>query len=515
MYQVKHISPSQIKTWRTCQRKWWYEKVAGIRQESTPAQRLGTDVHELLEHYVAYGKVLPDNFAGQIAKAALPIVNEEAKCEHQFTIPLVDGIVGTGRIDFTHFGVIEDLKTTSSMRYAKTPEELKTDPQAIMYLWAAQNDGALAFFTPINRFSHLIVETKAPHPIKRVDCELTDAEIAEGMEGIKKDALEMREAAKSKVETTRYNLDACRMYGGCHLRETCARSGLFYTPTKKDGETMGILDSLRDKKKANLVQKGPPAPEPEPMPEVAEPSRINPPDGVGETVALDPPTMKKGRSKSEVPAWCPNHAGVSTTSLKKAQAIEVWEALKAIVYNHPTDIDLKSMYSLLDWSPDGKMATEVKTQVRSLIEALPKGFTPKVAVASEPVASEPVASEPVASEPVASEPVASEPVASATVKKGWLFIGCRPEFHISDSIHLDELLTPIRKAVQNADPDKRHWLLISDYGVNGSCRVAATLEQLIRNGAEIPPVILADEKLPGHAEAITVLRATHNPVKGI
>ena len=278
---------------------------------------------------------------------------------------------------------------------------------------------------------------------------------------------------------------------------------------------MGILDSLRDKKKANLVQKGPPAPAPEPMPEVAEPSPINPPDGVGETVALDPPTMKKGRTKSEVPAWCPNHAGVSTTSLKKAQAIEVWEALKAIVYNHPTDIDLKSMYSLLDWSPDGKMATEVKTQVRSLIEALPKGFTPKVAVASEPVASEPVASEPVASEPVASEPVASEPVASATVKKGWLFIGCRPEFHISDSIHLDELLTPIRKAVQNADPDKRHWLLISDYGVNGSCRVAATLEQLIRNGAEIPPVILADEKLPGHAEAITVLRATHNPVKGI
>ena len=504
-YQVNHISPSQIKTWRTCQRKWWYEKVAGIRQPTTPNQQLGTDVHELLEHYVAYGKVLPDNFAGQIAKAALPIVNEEAKCEHQFTIPLVDGIVGTGRIDFTHFGVIEDLKTTSSMRYAKTPEELKTDPQAIMYLWAAQNDGALAFFTPINKFSHLIVETKAPHPIKRVDCELTDAEIAEGMEGIKKDALEMREAAKSKVETTRYNLDACRMYGGCHLRETCAQSGLFYTPTKKDGETMGILDSLRNKKKANLVQKGPPAPEPEPMPEVAEPSPINPPDGVGETVALDPPTMKKGRSKSEVPAWCPNHAGVSTTSLKKAQAIEVWEALKAIVYDNPTDIDLKSMYSLLDWSPDGKMATEVKTQVRSLIEALPKGFTPKVAA---PVAA------PVASEPVASEPVASEPVAITEPTKGWLFVGCKPTFVINGMVQLDDLVEPVRQAVENADEEGRHWLLINDYGVSGAHRVAATLQKLITQGAELPPVILADYKLPGHTEAITVLRPFFNIVEG-
>ena len=202
--------------------------MAGIRQETTPNQQLGTDVHSILEHYVENGVVIPDNFAGQIAKAALPLVNMQSKCEHQFHIPLVEGITATGRIDFTAFGVIEDLKTTSSMRYAKTSEELKTDPQAIMYLWAAQRDPALGFFGPIDRFAHLIVETRVPHKTRRVECSLSEQEINEGISLIKSDALEMKAASSKDVDDVDYNLDACAMYGGCHLHSECYKKGIFW-----------------------------------------------------------------------------------------------------------------------------------------------------------------------------------------------------------------------------------------------------------------------------------------------
>ena len=537
MYKVKHVSPSQIKTWRTCQRKWYLEKVKGHRQASTPAQQLGTDVHELLEHYVEYGKLLPDNFAGQIAKAALPMVNPDAKCEHQFTLNLVGDIVATGRIDFTNVGVIEDLKTTSSMRYAKTSEELKTDPQAVMYLWAAQNDDALAFFGPIHKFSHLIVETKAPHAIRRVDCTLTTDEIEQGMEDIKKDATSMKIAAATPLEDIGFNLDACRMYGGCHLHSICYHDGVFETPKGKDNEVSSLLERLRAEKraqsegKASYVPKGPAAPEPEPMPEETKPGAINPSDGIDLEFALPIPDggLKKGKTQTLVPDWCV-HAGSTIPSLKKAQAVEVWDALKATIYANPAGLDVKSMYGLLDWTHTGKMATEVKNQVKALIEAIPNDFSPArveaPVTAPEPVAAPVTAPEPVAvaaPEPVAVAVTAPEPVAAPVtapllkqsgfdLSKGVLLVGSRLAFP-SAAVHLDDLIQPLRLEVTKSDPDGRHWLLISDYGIGGSHRVAALLDHAIKAGSKLPAVVSADYRLPGHQECIAVLRPHYNVIE--
>ena len=516
MSKIKHISPSQIKTWRQCRRKWWYEKVAKIRQPSTKSQQLGTDVHELLEHYVEHGKVLPDTLAGEIARAALPMVNMDAKCEHQFTIPLIDDIVATGRIDFTNVGVIEDLKTTSDMRYAKSSEELRSDPQAIIYLWAAQNDDVLSFFGPINRFSHLIVQTKAPHKIRRVDCELSDEDVEQGMQSVREDALAMRAASYGEVKDLDYNLDACSMFGGCHLRNECLKEGIFWGSPRKDDGMNPLLASLRGNKtpsvstekeqSAAVVQKGPPAPEPEPMPSAVVPGPINPPDGIPEKekVILEEKTTRK---RVTVPSWVPDHGGKSAVSLRKAESLEVYALLKDTIYANGDTLDLKSLYGILDWSPDDKTsAADIKSKTKELIEALPKGFTP--ASVQQEAPSEPVQQE------APSEPVQQEAAAPAT-NKGWLFVGCRPVFEIPGCVDMDTMLEPIRQVVSASDKDKRHWLMIQDYGVTGSQRVAVTLKQLIDRGDSLPGAILADYRLPGHLDAITILRPFYNIVESL
>lgn len=519
-YQMKHVSPSQIKTWRTCKRKWWYEKVKGIRQETTAAQQLGTDVHELLEHYVEYGKVLPDTFAGQIAKAALPMVNTNSKCEHGFKVPLLEGVSALGRIDFTHFGVIEDLKTTSSMRYAKSPEELKTDPQAVMYLWAAQRDPGLEFFGPINKFSHLVVETKVPHRTKRVDCELTDDEIEAGISLIRKDAADMKAASEKEVSELGYNLDACSMYGGCHLHGECYKEGLFWASKRKDGEMNPLLAKFRKEKKeteptASVVQKGEPAPEPEPMPAVAMPSEVNPPDGISMDAKVEITETKKTRKKVVVPDWVPDHAGKTAISLKKADACFVYNYIKDLIMSGNTNLstsDTRSMMGILDWSTDKQTAAECKAKCRELIEALPSNFECQASITSN--TPEPV-------QDTSSTPEPKEPEPAVQRQKGWLFVGCKPNFLIQGCVQMDDMLAPIREAVTREDTGnkgsegQRHWLLINDFGVTGSHRVAVTLDGVIKKGAELPPVILADYRLPGHTDAVTVLRPYYNIVEAL
>ncbi len=48
----QYSSPSQITTFRRCQRKWWLEKIAKIPVPVKPAAALGRGLHGELEDYL-------------------------------------------------------------------------------------------------------------------------------------------------------------------------------------------------------------------------------------------------------------------------------------------------------------------------------------------------------------------------------------------------------------------------------------------------------------------------------
>jgi CRISPR/Cas system-associated exonuclease Cas4 (RecB family) len=49
------VGYSQIKTFTSCPRKWWINKVAGVATPSTPATERGSAVHTIIESYLVNG----------------------------------------------------------------------------------------------------------------------------------------------------------------------------------------------------------------------------------------------------------------------------------------------------------------------------------------------------------------------------------------------------------------------------------------------------------------------------
>ena len=143
------ISPSQIATWNTCPRRWWYSRNRP-RGPEHPAAAFGTRTHAQLEEWLLHGKPPdPDTDEGRRALpglAYLPLPRTAA-VEVQFEMP-EGAALYNGRIDFL-FGydpgrciVVGDHKTTGDFRYAKTEEDLLDDPQRIVYSrWAAKTWG--------------------------------------------------------------------------------------------------------------------------------------------------------------------------------------------------------------------------------------------------------------------------------------------------------------------------------------------------------------------------------------
>lgn len=131
------ISPSMITTYQSCQRLWYITYILGIRSEPSEAQKLGLDVHAILEAYYKHLTPCPPTKAGKIAASGI------------HTLPKEDTVLGIEKELFFKDaskpywfrGIVDlvgplgplDHKTTSNFRWAKTPEELREDPQAIIY----------------------------------------------------------------------------------------------------------------------------------------------------------------------------------------------------------------------------------------------------------------------------------------------------------------------------------------------------------------------------------------------
>ena len=135
------LSASQISTYASCQRKWAWRYVAGILEPSKPAAELGGRVHAILEAWLASG-VAPDpsTHEGRIALAGIKHLPPPGSgmVERGFILHSRRNSY-LGYVDFQYLSAqdltvtILDHKTTSSLRYAKTPEELLVDIQALIY----------------------------------------------------------------------------------------------------------------------------------------------------------------------------------------------------------------------------------------------------------------------------------------------------------------------------------------------------------------------------------------------
>lgn len=220
------ISPSQLGVYDQCNRRWAWENIAGIRSPPTRSQILGTRVHAVLEAYLRHGT--PPNrktLEGRIALQGLACLPPPGvgSVEKQFYLTTRSGAHYTGIADWIGWNpqlgaMVIDHKTTSSMIWAKTKEELEYDVQALLYaifacIWMQVDHVTL-------RWNYVQTNAKAA---RIVELTLHLAQIIERFPIVEARAAEMTAHRKNKTHPLRVlpNPLACANFGGCPHQERC------------------------------------------------------------------------------------------------------------------------------------------------------------------------------------------------------------------------------------------------------------------------------------------------------
>jgi hypothetical protein len=278
-----HVSPSQLKTFDMCPRKHWLEKIGGIPTPTSAGAAFGTRGHAAVEHRIEHG-VWPedDPDAVRVAMAGWKYVPQgRLLVEQEMNL---DGAVLPiiGRIDLIapEQSVVLDHKFMSSMRYAKKPAELEDDPQAILYVkWAAQQG-----YLRVNSltFRHIVYQTKGTLDACTVQAKFLPAALDAKFDRIKAKVDQMasnslkRDPAQIVGAMESSDPSPCKAYGGCpHVARCTAMlgrgvwSGLTTDKDIKE-DKVNVLEMLAKKRKAQGLD---------------DVGAINPPDGAAQPAA--------------------------------------------------------------------------------------------------------------------------------------------------------------------------------------------------------------------------------------
>lgn len=339
------LSASQITLYRECARKWAWKYVAKIPTPQSPAAALGDEIDAgQLQPYLRDAR--PFDFSresGYIAAAGLaclpPPQTAGLEVQKHFEMPSPTWVDGK-HVGFGYQGFIDlwlpdsrtlpeipahpprlatappipavvDFKTTSALKWAKTPAELASDVQAMLY-------ATHAMFATGARTVDLVwlyFQTRGPRKTKRTHLRVPSAHVAEQFHAIDETAKEMLAARASVGEldptsaplSLPPNAEMCEQYGGCPYRDRCNLSpaqivesiaarhskvaramvmeGNMANDNGGSNATVNLLERMRARK-ASIQQAMPatsaptPAPAPPPAEEIdwSKAAPINPPE---------------------------------------------------------------------------------------------------------------------------------------------------------------------------------------------------------------------------------------------
>ena len=267
-----HWSPSQVETFKMCERKWWLNKIAGMEVPDTGDTLTGTRVHGEMEAYLKSGDAAT---LSEISRPALWLLDELRRRDVDVEVPLgekdknwkltgkkalvvaaglpVLGFADVMDIYSTEDGgippLVLDWKTTGNLKYVKTSDELRRNDQVITYAQAVLARRRLAGLTEPRdiRVQHAVLLKVRPFGLHGNFADVTPAEIAEGMESIDETVGRMvRTARATTPNDVTPTWSACSAYRGCPFQSTCKALkvvGGVATTTREPG-VAGITVSL-------------------------------------------------------------------------------------------------------------------------------------------------------------------------------------------------------------------------------------------------------------------------------
>lgn len=316
----RKYSASQIETFLLCRRKWAIAKIAGIRGQDKPSAALGTATHGELERYLDGGDFdfARKDGAGYVAAAGVHLLPPPKAPGVRIEVPFDFSSVRTrfaytGRKDLEiedtvvfpglEGGVpgVSDHKTTSNLSWAKTPEALENDVQAMLYAYelAQQRPDASELDLVWTYY-----QTRGGRSAKRVHLRVLPSHAERMFDAIETITTDMAEyeARAEALEGERLdvvnqvvppNPGACSAFGGCDHSAICQLT------TKERMRALMSKSSILDTLKARAAQAAasgakvepeinPPESKLEPKPAVEpEPLKAADLEPVPENAALD------------------------------------------------------------------------------------------------------------------------------------------------------------------------------------------------------------------------------------
>jgi hypothetical protein len=260
---MHNVSPSQIATANQCLRRWWWQSVKGHKAPDTPATLFGGAVHAAIEYRIHNNRWNPDE-DGEVLRRAMPAYEALTQFVHAHPRGAVGDLVeegwaiasdadyplpSRGRIDLVmpSLNIVADWKTTSSMRYVKTANELARDPQIILYSDALVRDKKLKL--PL-RFFHVYTLTKGKPGTQVVVTQVTEESLKIGRKHVAATMQRMVDVLAMpdpKPEDVPENRLACGDFGGCPHWDRCFSGGMQLEPEE---ENVNLTDKLNARKAA-------------------------------------------------------------------------------------------------------------------------------------------------------------------------------------------------------------------------------------------------------------------------
>jgi hypothetical protein len=227
----------------------------GLPTPQRASAALGEAVHSQLEKYLDEGTPPDDSQAGRIAKAGLHLnpkpgvvwtevsmsgKGRDRKDVPEDEVPVPGGmpkliIAGTpinGYIDVLDVSankpVVLDHKTTSSLDWAKTKNELVEDVQMVIYgSYALDVCASMGVDASVVEAGHIVYLTKGAPYAQRTTVDLTREHLASERKKIAETIEEMKEAAKERTPAAvPGEASVCNKYGGCHFKDKCQALGM-------------------------------------------------------------------------------------------------------------------------------------------------------------------------------------------------------------------------------------------------------------------------------------------------
>ena len=329
-------SPSQISTFRDCQRKWYRASVLGERPPSTPAAERGTRVHEQIEQWLMHG-IRPTDGTALAMTRNLPAGGSVSPdhVERAFDLtPRGWPARVRGRIDLIipDQNEIIDHKTTSQLSWAKNETDLETDTQAVLYSTVALSGGlGISFDEPL-KFTLSYATTKGAVKTRVVSRHFTQEQLNAPLERIMKDVIDQKTVSSAlKWEDVEPNYQSCKKYGQCHFYQDCQQAQRQLIPVSEPSEASvssflrGIGKEKREKNKIEINSRET-APLQDNLDHLGSAyHQLNPPDGLPDRAPL--PEDQRPARKLPRFRW----RDKSLSAMKAGELIEAIQELTALM----------------------------------------------------------------------------------------------------------------------------------------------------------------------------------------